>query len=72
MEFIFKFTNTSLSVLLVRNDFRNRLKSVALSPSSDSSKSYTSKCLLNLSKLCQLKTLHNSFTEISLNNSAPF
>ena len=72
MEFIFKFTNTSLSGLLVRNDFRNRLKSGALSASSDSSESHTSNCLLKLSKLCQLKTLHNSFTEISLNNSAPF
>ena len=37
MEFIFKCANTNLSGLLVRNDFRNFLQSVALSASSDSS-----------------------------------
>ena len=72
MEFIFKCANTSLSGLLVRNDFRNFLQSVALSASSDSSESHTSNCLLKLSKLRQLKTLDNSFTKISLNNFVPF
>ena len=59
MEVIFKCANTSLSGLLVRNDFRNFLQSVALSASSDSSESHTPNCLLKLSKLCQLKTLDN-------------
>ena len=72
MEFIFKCANASLSGLLVRNDFRNFLQSVALSASSDLSESNTINCLLKLSKLCQLKTLDNSFTKISLNNFVPF
>ena len=72
MEFIFQCANTSLSGLLVRNDFRNFLQSVALSASSDLSESNTINCLLKLSKLCQLKTLDNSFTKISLNNFVPF
>ena len=67
MEFIIKCANTSLSGLLVRNDFRNLLKSVAQSvapsASSDSSESHTSNCLLKLSVLCQLKTLDNTFTK---------
>ena len=72
MEFIFKCANTSLSGLLVRNDFRNFLQSVAVSASSDSSESHMSNCLLELSKLPQLKTLDNSFTKISLNNFVCF
>ena len=72
MKFIFKCANTSLPELLVRNDFRNFLQSVALSASSDLSESHTINCLLKLSKLCQLKTLDNSFTKISLNNFVPF
>ena len=66
MGFIFKCANTSLSGLLVRNDFRNLLQSVALSASSDSSASHTSNCLPKLSTLRQLKILDNSFTKISL------
>ena len=72
MEFIFKCANTSLSRLLMRNDFRNFLRSIALSASSDSSESHTSKFLLKLSKLCQLKTLDNSYTKISLSNFVLF
>ena len=72
MEFISKCANTSLSGLLVRNDVRNLLQSVALLASSDSSESHTSNCLLKLSILCQLKTIDNSFTKISLNNFVPF
>ena len=71
MESIFKCANSSLSVLLVRNDFRNLSQSVAPPASSDSLESHTSNCLLKLSILCQLKTLHNSLTKISLNNFAP-
>ena len=63
--------NTSLSGLLVHDDFRNLLQSVALSVSSDSSESHTSNCLLKLSILRQLKTLDNSFTKISLSNLVP-
>ena len=72
MEFISKCANTSLSGLLVRNDVRNLLQSVALLASSDSSESHTSNCLLKLSILRQLKTIDNSFTKISLNNFVPF
>ena len=72
MEFIFKCANRGLSGLLVRNNFRNLLQSVALSVSSDSSESHTSNCLLKLSILCQLKTLNNSFTKIPLKNFVPF
>ena len=72
MEFIFKCANTSLSGLLVRNDFRNLLQSVALLAPSDLSESHTSNCLLKLSILRQLKTLDNSFTKISLNDFVPF
>ena len=72
MEFVFKCANTSLSGLLVRNDFRNLLQSVALSASSDLSELHMSNYLLKFSILCQLKTLVNSFTKISLNNFAPF
>ena len=72
MEFIFKFANTSLSGLLVRNDFRNLLQSVAPSASSDSSESHTSNCLLKSSILRQLKILDKSFTKISLNKFVPF
>ena len=72
MEFIFKCANTSLSGLLVRNDFRNLLQSVALSASSDSSESHASNCLLKLSMLCQLKTLDDSFTKLLLNNFVSF
>ena len=73
MEFIFKCVNiTSLSALLVRHGFRSFLQSVALLASNDSSESHTSNCLCKLSKLCQLKTLDNSFTKISLINFAPF
>ena len=55
MEFIFKCANTSLSGLLVRNDFGNLLQSAALSASIDSSESHVSNCLLELSMLRQLK-----------------
>ena len=72
MGFIFKCANTNISGLLVRNDFRNLLQSVALSASSDSSESPMSNCLLKLSTLCQLKTLDNSFTKVPLNNFVPF
>ena len=72
MAFIFKCANTSLSGLLVHNDYRNLLQSVALLASSDSSEWHTANCLLKSSKLCQLKTLDNSFTKISLINFVPF
>ena len=72
MEFIFKCANRGLSGLLVRNNFRNLLQSVAPSVSSDSSESHTSNCLLKLSILCQLKTLNNSFTKVPLKNFVPF
>ena len=72
LQFIFKCANTRLSGLLVSNGFKNSLRSVALSASSDSSESHTTNYLLKLSKLCQLKTLGNSFTKISPNNFVPF
>ena len=72
MGFIFKCANTSLSGLLVGNDLRSILQSVALSASSDSSELHTLNCLLKLSILCQLKTFDNSFTKISLNSFVPF
>ena len=60
MEFIFKCANTSLSGLLVRNDFRNFLQSVALSASSDSSESHTSNCqIVYLNYLNYLNHLSN-------------
>ena len=55
-----------------RSNRRNLLQSVELSASSDSSESHTSDCFLKVSMLCQLKTLDNSFTKISLNNSVSF
>ena len=61
MEFIIECANTSLSGLLVRNDFTNLLQSVTLLASSDSPESHMSNCLLKLSILCQLRTLGNSF-----------
>ena len=45
-----------ISGLLVRNDVRNVLQSVALSASSDSSESHASNCLLKLSILRKLST----------------
>ena len=72
MEFKFECADASFSGLLVRNDFRNVLQSVALSASSDSSESQMSNFFLKLSKFCQLKTLDDSFTKTSLKQLCTF